>query len=248
MYPIRRLTSCPQFFAERRRPRFVAQLVRVNRVVISRINEHPFNKQLFQGTLPPSTFGKYLRDDFYYLKRFSSVLLQLSHQARDVNAGLAHHLEFLAKDIVTGELQMQHAYSEYLGDLNHFIPSAAIVAYADFLTARTRNAPLCVALCSILPCFWIYKELGTLPIDSTELNANPYKRWIQTYSGDEFVAATSLLAHTVDLLSADQTPTRQQEMMATFRTAVQHELSFFEEVYPSLANDQITVAAKVNSL
>ena len=42
-----------------------------------------------------------------------------------------------------------------------------------------------VVLAALLPCFWIYAEVGK-DIVSKSVPNNPYQAWIDTYAGEEF--------------------------------------------------------------
>ena len=56
-------------------------------------------------------------------------------------------------------------------------------------TPATSSPPperaLPVALAALLPCFWIYAEIGR-DIHARAVQPNPYSAWIDTYAGEEF--------------------------------------------------------------
>lgn len=53
------------------------------------------------------------------------------------------------------------------------------MAYTQYLIATTATAPLEEALAAVLPCFWIYREVGH-HVAKHCMQANPYMRWIKT--------------------------------------------------------------------
>ena len=194
------------------------------------IYTHIFNQQLFDGTLNTHAFGKYLHDDYIYLHHYASTLKKLSTRITDSHPKLALHLTALSEGIVAGEQEMQEGYNEYFQITPEEEPGAAISAYIKFLNHHAEESEIPVALCSILPCFWIYTELGAKELFPDQLTHNPYRDWIATYSGTEFVNATKMLAATVNQLAVQEL---QGQMEKAFSEAVTFELEFFNEVDPA---------------
>lgn len=200
-----------------------------NIVNLHHIYNHPFNRQLFKGTLSPAVFGRYLRDDYYYLHQFSSILQTLSK--KKIKPDLASQLQYLAKNIINNELSMQLQYKEHLTNTTDYIPGPSISAYTDYLSKTIRHSEPSVALSAVLPCFWIYHQLGVRHKNFAKIDINPFQEWITSYSSSDFVKATKHLAKTVTLLGEQSTPAVQSKMRLAFKKSVQFELAFFEELY-----------------
>ena len=61
-------------------------------------------------------------------------------------------------------------------------------------------------LAALLPCFWIYAEVGR-DIHARAAAANPYRAWIDTYAGEEFHAAVrAMIAATDDAAKEVNSP------------------------------------------
>lgn len=225
------ILRCFSFFKQRPNPSFFPVLVNANTANLMQIYEHPFNVQLFNGSLPPISFGRYLRDDYFYLHHFSSALQVLSEKTINVNSALTEQLDYLAKDIVNNELSMQLKYKEHLYNITAHTAGDSITAYADFLSKTVTHSELAVGLSAVLPCFWIYYQLGLINRYSQVLDSNPYTEWIETYSSKEFIEATQNLANTVSLLGERATPEIQGKMKEAFKIGVQFELDFIDEIY-----------------
>lgn len=219
-----------EFFAPK--PSFITtQLEIKNTDTLREIYAHSFNKQLFEGTLSKPVFGKYLCDDAYYLMQYAQILKKLSAKM-ELNP-LAKQLTQLAEEIIGGEQDMQQQYREYFELTPDAEPGEVILSYIKFLETQAEEAPLPVALCSILPCFWIYYQLGATPISQEKLLSNPYQEWIKTYSFEGFINATKALADTIDRL-ADKADDNTQEQMALAMTqSINYELQFFNSVDPA---------------
>ena len=104
----------------KQKPSFLSDVLSDNKSNLKQIYNHRFNLQLFKGTLSPAVFGRYLRDDYYYLHQFSSVLQTLSNKTTKIHPDLARHMDYLAKDIINNELSMQHQYQEHLNNISDF--------------------------------------------------------------------------------------------------------------------------------
>lgn len=222
------------FFPPQANIAFVPTLLRTKPISdnLKRINAHIFNQQLFDGTLSASIFGRYLHDDCIYLHHYALALNKLSSRTVDINPALTQHLNHLAANIISDEKDMQAQFGEYFINTTNSKPGVTISAYIDFLTTNAEKTELPVALCSILPCFWIYYKLGAKKLHPDQLSYNPYKKWIKSYSNPEFVEATTALAKTVDQLAEQSTTAVQSKMKEAFSQAVEFELKFFNEVNP----------------
>lgn len=209
---------------------FKSLLLRSNKTNLRQIYNHPFNLQLFAGTLSPKVFGRYLRDDYFYLHRFSSVLQRLSERTAFIDPHLAKQLAYLGQDLIAGELKMQLQYREHLKDPGSIKPGAAISAYVDYLEMMLDKAPNVVTLSAILPCFLIYQELGMRYKKAHYSHQNPYKQWLATYSSPDFINTTQNLTATVTQHGNQSSFVLRLRMQEAFKQAIQFELDFFDEV------------------
>ncbi len=63
----------------------------------------------------------------------------------------------------------------------------ACKAYVDHLFRFTHTGTLAEGMAAILPCGWVYVEIGEKFTSSGEISDNhPYKDWLTTYSVPEF--------------------------------------------------------------
>lgn len=214
-------------------------MLRANQLTLHRTLQHPLNIELFNGTLSPEIFGRYLRDDYFYLHHFPFALKRLSAKTVKINPNLSTLLHYMAEDIIGGELRMQEEYIVHLKDIEHFTPGPAISSYVAFLSEITSQAEVAEGFCGILPCFKIYHDLGKMHINSPLLHSNPYKKWIKTYSSPDFIRVTQQLCEAVNSLGNKATPELRARMRIAFASAVQHELDFFDEAYYSKQHFQL---------
>lgn len=171
-----------------------------------------------------------MRDDNFYLQHYARILHKLSQKTLPLNSELAKNLSHLSTVIISGEQEMQEQYSEHLLNKASYQPGQTISSYVSFLQLNA-DKDLPVALISVLPCFWIYYQLGIKLQPYNLLKVNPYQEWIATYTDKGFVDATIQLREVVDQLAEQASPQMQTEMSAAFTRAVLHELEFFNAVY-----------------
>ena len=78
--------------------------------------------------------------------------------------------------------------------------------YVNFLLATTTNNSYEVGLATILPCFWIYAEVGK-HIYQQSVGKNPYQDWIDSYASEEFEESVNHVIKTTDHAAADASKT-----------------------------------------
>src|SRR5262249_53904343 len=75
------------------------------------------------------------------------------------------------------------------------------VAYTSYLLAVSYGAPFHEAMAALLPCYWIYWEVGK----ALERAGSPdplYGRWIGTYASEEFGAVVRAVLDATDRTAA----------------------------------------------
>jgi thiaminase/transcriptional activator TenA len=108
--------------------------------------------------------------------------------------------------------------------------SPACHHYVCYLLATAYAEPYEVLLAALLPCFWIYAEVGR-DIHARAAAANPYRAWIDTYAGEEFHAAVrAMIAATDDAAKEVNSPLRAR-MHAAFTRAAQLEWVFWDSAF-----------------
>jgi thiaminase/transcriptional activator TenA len=83
---------------------------------------------------------------------------------------------------------------------------------------------------ALLPCFWIYAEVGR-DIHARAAASNPYQAWIDTYAGEEFHAAVRGVIAATHEAAALASPALRERMHHAFTRAVQLEWMFWDSAY-----------------
>src|SRR5882724_6502801 len=167
--------------------RFTADLWRSIEPVYAAILGHPFVAGLTDGSLPRPSFQFYAVQDALYLREFARAL--------SIAAARAPRDEWIImfNEHAAGALKVERELHE--GFFKEFgltpeavaaIPLAPTnLAYTSYLLAVAYGAPFHEALAALLPCYWIYWEVGK----ALERRGSPdstYARWIGTYASVEF--------------------------------------------------------------
>ena len=108
--------------------------------------------------------------------------------------------------------------------------SPACHHYTSWLLATAFREPLPVVAAAVLPCFWVYREVGH-HIHAAASPDNPYRAWIDTYAGEDFAAAVDAMIATTDRLAGSASPSVVSAMHGAFTRAMQLEWMFWDSAY-----------------
>jgi thiaminase/transcriptional activator TenA len=195
------------------------ELWHANHDLVQACLRHPFVRSLAEATLAPELFRNYVAQDAFFLNAFAKAY-RLA-QAVTTDSGIAAFFSELIAG-VQDELKLHRAYAAQLGiDLEGVTPNAACRAYTEFLMRAAERASLGEIVASLVPCMSLYAYLGTemRPMWSPQ---HPYRKWIETYSGEEFSVLAQRLESVLDRVAAG-TP----QVQRAYRDALQCELAFF---------------------
>ena len=132
-----------------------------------------------------------------------------------------------AKEGMESENAMQAMLSERFGIHGEALPVATTLRYTRFLRHYTDTLDLPIVLAAVLPCYWVYNEVGKYLIAQHISPENPYKEWIQTYGSEEMDNATRYVVALIARLAQGCTPEKQALMRRIFAEGCALELEFF---------------------
>ena len=195
------------------------------------ILRHPFIAELTAGSLSRDRFLFFMKQDALYLRDFSRALA-LTGARLPAGEAASSFLAF-ANGALAVELVLHEMYFEDFQALLDVERAPACFAYTNFLVATAATATCTEAAAALLPCFWIYREVGNEIVRRSQdgLAANPYRRWIEMYSGVEFDESVSRAIEIVDALAADAPEIEKQEMRRAFAKSARLEWMFWDSAY-----------------
>lgn len=211
---------------------FTAEIWKRNAALFETIRTMPFNQELADGTLSQERFRHYMIQDAHYLVAFGRALAIAAAKAD--NADEVVQFASAAHGAVVVERSLHEDFMEQFGvSAETFAAtplSPATHHYSSFLLANAWSKSYPVALAGLLPCFWIYAEVGRDIIGRAAKN-NPYDSWIATYAGDEFHTLVREVIATVDRVAAVASEETREEMHIAYTHAAKLEWMFWDSAY-----------------
>jgi thiaminase (transcriptional activator TenA) len=204
------------------------QLWEETKWIYEKIIHLPFNQELMKGTLKKDKFIFYIRQDSLYLLDYCRVLATIASKL-DKTEKILQFLKFAEDSILVEKAMHETFLSEYKGD-TYNQKSPACFAYTNFLMSTVAFRSTEEAVASILPCFWIYREVGDY-IYSNALTNNPYHKWIDTYSAEEFRKATDIAIEATDEIADKASSAIRLKMTDVFILSTKLEYIFWESAY-----------------
>ena len=192
----------------------------------------PFNTELAAGTLREDRFRHYIIQDAHYLEGFARALALAS-----AKADTADQIVQCAEGAQTAILVERALHADYFAkfgispaDFAAARPTPVCDHYVSYLLRIAALEPFPVILAALLPCFWIYLEVGK-NIHARAAQPNPYQAWIDTYAGQDFAAAVQAVIATTDAVAARTSPDTLAAMHAAFTRATQLEWMFWDSAH-----------------
>lgn len=192
----------------------------------------PFNRELAAGTLSRERFCHYMIQDAHYLLAYGRALAVTAAKADQAEALVqfsqaAHEAVVVERSLHDGFMRDFGITPEQFGNT----PLSPVCQhYTSYLLATAWSAPFPVAVAALLPCFWIYAEVGR-DIQQRSAPNNPYQGWIDAYASEEFHAAVRAVCATLDRLADHATPATLAAMQAAYTDAARLEWMFWDSAY-----------------
>jgi thiaminase (transcriptional activator TenA) len=203
-----------------------------NEALYETIRTMPFNQALAEGKLTEERFKHYIIQDAHYLIAFGRALAVAAAKADDPD-GIVQFSE-AAKVAIIVERALHGDYFQRFNvsakDFENTPLSPACHHYSNYLIATAWAEPYAVALAALLPCFWIYAEVGK-DIHGRAAKNNPYQAWIDTYAGKDFHDAVNAVIATTDKVAAKQSAETLKAMHHAFTRATQLEWIFWDSAW-----------------
>lgn len=191
------------------------------------IHSLPFNQELAAGTLDKARFQFYIEQDAQYLEQYSRILAMAGVRGPD-----GATLRLFAESALEAVAVEQALHAQYLSEFGSEAaePSPDCLGYTSFLLATAYHEPWEVLMAAVLPCFWIYWDVGNA-IAREAAAENRYRAWIDTYSDEGFGNAVRAVIAATDTAAAGASAALRDRMMTAFIRSTQYEYLFWEGAY-----------------
>jgi thiaminase (transcriptional activator TenA) len=184
--------------------------------------KHPFLTGLTDGTLPKDRFDFYLKQDSLYLVAFAEALGVLASKAPRVDWMITlnqHAIDCVKTERQLHESLLRGAAAKTMAPVNY--------AYSNHFLATVHRKPFAEGLCALLPCYWIYWEVGRELRKRGSRNKD-YAKWIEQYSSEEYGKTVQLVLDMINEESARLDEERKQSCVDLFVTSSRYEYLFWD--------------------
>jgi len=205
----------------------------------------PFIQELMNGVLAKEKFAFYIQQDALYLLDYGKALTGLATRLTKTEhieaflgfAGDCIAVEKAMHEMFSAELACDTALTEHDNlaveetlTEKKLKASPTCLLYTSYLYSQF-NAPAEVMAAAVLPCFWIYMEVGKYILTNQNKDNNPFQAWIDTYVGEEFEKSVAKAVRICDELAEKCTEDQQNAMTQAFITCSKMEWMFWESAY-----------------
>lgn len=194
--------------------------------------EHPYLKGLADGTLPRSRFEFYLMQDSHYLRAFAQALNVLAakapreewaitlsrHSVEALEVERQLHQTLLKQSGITAErmAEAQAAPSNY--------------AYSNHLLATAYRASFAEGLAAVLPCYWIYQEVGKEL--KKQGSRNPaYQKWIDQYADPAYGKTVRQILDMMNQQADSMSEAERRRAAQAFVISARYEYLFWDAAW-----------------
>ena len=189
----------------------------------------PFVRALGEGTLDEDLFAFYLDQDALYLRDYSRALATIS--ARADTAAAQVHWAAGAHEAIAAESQLHEGWLANRARLGG--PSPITMGYTNFLRASAAGDDYVVGAAAILPCYWLYEEVGAV-LSSQNHADHPYAEWLSMYGGEEFAAEVARSLAEVERAFEAASPAQRVRAARAYLSACVYEHEFFDQAHRAL--------------
>ena len=211
---------------------FTRSLWEASLPIYEQILRHPFLTELVDGNLDREKFAFYMIQDAHYLREFARALSVTASKApRQQWASL---LNVHAADTLRYERQLHEAvFKEYgisPGQVSRTEVAPEAFAYTSYLVATAHQSSFAESLGALLPCYWIYWEVGK-KLRKEGSKSPVYQKWIEAYSSPEYGEAVEAVLRILDQAALESPPEVRDRIRRNFLRSSRYEWMFWDSAY-----------------
>ena len=197
------------------------------------IHSHPFLRELHAGTLSKERFTYFVFQDYLYLLDFAQVLCRGGAKSPNLET-----LEIFARHAMIA-VEVERSFHASFGRTIGFsskqldrLPKGPITeAYTRHLQAVAGDGSLGETVAAILPCYWIYGEVGRKLYKGRPRKPKIYREWIETYASEEYWKPLREQIRLMDDLGGSAGRSAKRSMISHFLLSSRYEYLFWDQAY-----------------
>ncbi|HYZ02745.1 MAG TPA: thiaminase II [Candidatus Binatia bacterium] len=200
--------------------------------IYARILAHPFVTGLTEGSLDRSAFRFYIVQDAHYLRDYARALGLLAARAPEEDQILLFCRH--AVGAIEVERQLHEGFFQEFGlsaaDVDRTPVAPTNLAYTSYLLRVAHGGSWPEALGAVLPCYWIYWEVGKALLEKG--SPDPlYRRWIEAYGGEDFGEVVDAVLGVTDRVGERIGEAERRRLSDHFETTSRYEWMFWDMGY-----------------
>jgi len=200
--------------------------------IYTQILAHPFLAGLTDGTLAEERFRFYVVQDALYLREYARTLSLAGVRSPDENSFVMFNEH--SAGAITVERSLHDGFLKDLGvtreEAEATEASPTTLAYTSFLLRTATLGDYPEVLGAVLPCYWIYAEIGKTLLEKGSPNPR-YRKWIETYGGEEFGALVEAVLDLTDETCEDLNPAQKAHVTKAFVITSRYEWMFWDAAW-----------------
>jgi thiaminase/transcriptional activator TenA len=192
--------------------------------------EHPFIEALGSGALPGARFEYYIRQDALFLAELAKTF---AHAAtRTPRPDEMRRFGELLLNTLRVEAELHRSYGERFGLTPEEMAATPMApttyAYTRHILHTAATGTLAELVAAILPCAWIYAEVGRHLAARAPGEDHPYREWLLTYASPEFEEVGAWLRDALDERAELLHESERARLEEIFLTSSRYEWMFWE--------------------
>lgn len=196
--------------------------------------EHPFIREMSDGTLPENKMKRYIIEDSLFLSEYVKACAVGILKAKTMK-DMAHFNSMIA-GIVQGEYALRDTYLEsagiYKGEWERMTLSKENRDYANYIMKTALDGGLPELLAATLPCMLSYYYIGKQLVErDPECLKRPYGELIADYASEICQEMCQVSSDYMDTLCMGLDKQGKQKLMDIYREASIYEMGFWDMVY-----------------
>jgi len=202
--------------------------------VFNAILNHPFIKGLTDGSLDEEIFKNYVIQDAIYLVDYAKSLAILAGKAPK-----EEWIRIFAEDslaVIEFEKSLHRSFFTRWGieesKLINVMPTPTTYGYVNHLLRNVVLEDFPVGVATILPCYWIYLEVGRA-LESKGSPNPTYAKWIEMYSSKEYSKYVERVLNIVDEVLSNVDNITWSKAVKAFKISSIYEYMFWDSAYRS---------------
>ena len=178
-------------------------------------------------------FIYFILQDYVYLLDFAQVLAQGAAKSPDLET-----LELFCRHAL-GAVEVERSFHASFGkslgltrgQLDEVSKGPMTQAYIGHLQSVARGGTLGEIVAAVLPCYWIYGEVGKRLYKNRPRQPKIFREWIEIYASETFWRPVREQIQLMDRLGAKAKGSDKRLMAEHFILSSRYEYLFWEQAY-----------------